>query len=283
MDVLQNGPIDPLSRLFWNYVLVHPFGGRASGSPCAPARQFRLFRAHAAHDARVPEGADGGISSFQAFAVGLASRVGTGNIAGVAIALTPRRSGRGVLMWMVALLGMATGLVEASLAQYKVRWPDGSFRRSGVHPARARPARAEVVFAVLLVFTFGVAVQHGAGQHDQRRPASAHTVNNKETTAVVLALLTAPIVFGGVRRIAEGGRGGAPRVRRHLRAARAGSSCCSTSPVELPTVPRRSCSRRSALTRRSPVRPAASAAMLNGAKRGLFSNEAGGQRRLTPL
>jgi alanine or glycine:cation symporter, AGCS family len=58
---------------------------------------------------------EGGISSFQAFAVGLASRVGTGNIAGVAIALTLGGPGAIFWMWVVAALGMATALSP--------RWP----------------------------------------------------------------------------------------------------------------------------------------------------------------
>ena len=70
-----------------------------------------------------------GISSFQAFAVGIASRVGTGNIIGVAIAITMGGPGAVFWMWVVALLGMATGFVESTLAQlYKVPAGDGSFR-----------------------------------------------------------------------------------------------------------------------------------------------------------
>ena len=130
MDVLQNGLIDPLSRLLWNYVLVYLLVGAGIWFTVRTrAVQFRLFGLMLRTMLGSRKGAEGGISSFQAFAVGLASRVGTGNIAGVAIALTLGGPGAVFWMWMVALLGMATGLVEASLAQlYKVRWPDGSFR-----------------------------------------------------------------------------------------------------------------------------------------------------------
>ncbi|OZD77996.1 hypothetical protein CH273_18120 [Rhodococcus sp. 05-339-2] len=73
--------------------------------------------------------ADGGISAFQAICVGLASRVGRGNIAGVAIAITLGGPGAIFWMWLVAEVGMATAFVEATPAQmYKVRNPDGSFR-----------------------------------------------------------------------------------------------------------------------------------------------------------
>ncbi len=72
---------------------------------------------------------DGGISSFQAFTIGLASRVGTGNIVGVALAITLGGPGAVFWMWVVALVGMATGFIEATLAQlYKIRHPEGTFR-----------------------------------------------------------------------------------------------------------------------------------------------------------
>lgn len=80
-------------------------------------------------DRRISIEAEGGISAFQAFCVGLASRVGTGNIAGVAIAITLGGPGAIFWMWLVAVVGMATAFVEATLAQmYKVRNPDGGFR-----------------------------------------------------------------------------------------------------------------------------------------------------------
>ena len=62
-------------------------------------------------------GAEGGISSFQAFAVGLACRVGTGNIVGVALALVLGGPGAVLWMWLVALLGTATAFTEATAGQ----------------------------------------------------------------------------------------------------------------------------------------------------------------------
>lgn len=81
--------------------------------------------------------ADKKISSFQAFAVSLASRVGTGNVAGVAIAIALGGPGAVFWMWVVALLGSANAFVESTLAQlFKVR---GSIRISAVrHTISAR-------------------------------------------------------------------------------------------------------------------------------------------------
>ena len=74
-------------------------------------------------------GAEGGISSFQAFAVGLACRVGTGNIVGVALALVLGGPGSVFWMWLVALLGTATAFTEATLGQlFKVDRGDGTYR-----------------------------------------------------------------------------------------------------------------------------------------------------------
>ena len=91
--------------------------------------QFRLFRHMVASLTNSRDGQGGGISSFQAFTIGLASRVGTGNIIGVALAIIMGGPGAVFWMWVVALVGMATAFVEATLAQmYKVANPAGSFR-----------------------------------------------------------------------------------------------------------------------------------------------------------
>ena len=81
------------------------------------AVQVRLF----GHMARVVlgsrDGGDGGISSFQAFTISLAARVGIGNVFGVAAALLLGGPGAIFWMWIVALIGMATAFFEATLAQ----------------------------------------------------------------------------------------------------------------------------------------------------------------------
>ncbi len=70
-----------------------------------------------------------GISSFQALCTSLAARVGTGNMAGVAVALTLGGPGAIFWMWLIAMLGMATAFAESALAQlYKTRDDDGNYR-----------------------------------------------------------------------------------------------------------------------------------------------------------
>ena len=100
------------------------------------------------------KGADGGISSFQAFAISLAARVGIGNVFGVAAALLMGGPGAIFWMWVVALVGMATAFFEATLAQvFKVRHSDGSFRGGpAYYMKRGMKSRGMAnVFAVITV------------------------------------------------------------------------------------------------------------------------------------
>ena len=80
----------------------------------------------------------GGISAFKAFTISAASRVGTGNIAGVAVAITIGGPGAVFWMWIIALVGGATAFIEATLAQlWKTKEASGNYRGcSAVYRAR---------------------------------------------------------------------------------------------------------------------------------------------------
>ena len=205
MDFIQANLIDPVSKFLYTYVLVYLLV--AAGlyfSVRTRFVQFRYFRRMFGQlfNSRV---GNGGISSFQAFCVGLASRVGTGNIAGVAIALTVGGPGAIFWMWMVALIGMATALIEATLAQiFKVRAPDGTFRGGPAfyiqRGLNSRPGG--ILFAVLLVFTFGFAFNMVQANAIADVLSSSHNVEVHYTT-IGLVLLAAPVLFGGVRRVAK--------------------------------------------------------------------------------
>ena len=91
--------------------------------------QIRLFPHMVKVIFKSRKGAKGGISSFQAFTIGIAERVGTGSIAGIALAVVAGGPGSVFWMWVVATLGMATAFIESTLAQlFKVRNGDGTFR-----------------------------------------------------------------------------------------------------------------------------------------------------------
>ena len=107
------------------------------------------------------KGADGGISSFQAFAISLAARVGIGNVFGVAAALLMGGPGAIFWMWVVALVGMGTAFFEATLAQiFKVKHSDGSFRGGPAYYMK-RGMKNRVlanIFAVITVVTCGIVI-----------------------------------------------------------------------------------------------------------------------------
>lgn len=139
---------------------------------------------------------------MQGFFISAASRVGTGNLTGVALAIATGGPGAVFWMWVVAAVGMASSFVESTLAQlYKVR--DGEDFRGGpaYYIQKGLGARwLGIVFAILITVSFGLifnAVQTNtiAGALD-----GAFNVN-KTVAAIVLAVLTAFIIFGGLKRI----------------------------------------------------------------------------------
>ncbi|MBW0018383.1 MAG: sodium:alanine symporter family protein [Mycobacterium sp.] len=205
MDFLQSLLVDPLSYALNTHVLVYLLlGAGIYFTVRTRFIQIRYFgrmirQLGRAHDQ------DGGISSFQAFCVGLASRVGTGNIAGVALALTVGGPGAIFWMWVVAAIGMATAIVEATLAQiFKVRSADGTFRGGPAFYIQRglRSRMGGIVFAMLLVITFATAFNMVETNAVSGVLKSSHGVGIG-WTAAVLAILAAPVLFGGVRRVAQ--------------------------------------------------------------------------------
>jgi len=151
-------------------------------------------------------GAQGGISSFQAFAVGLAARVGIGNIAGVALAVVAGGPGALFWMWVVALIGMATSFVESTLAQiFKERGRDFTFRGGPAYYIKDGLGSAlwGKVFAALCIISVGITVV--MVQTNSLAQIVTATVPNLSgwMVGVFLVLLTAPVVLGGVRLVAR--------------------------------------------------------------------------------
>lgn len=147
---------------------------------------------------------DGGVSSFQAFCISTASRVGTGNIAGVATAIALGGPGAVFWMWLIALIGSATGFVESTLAQiYKVK--DGNAFRGGpaYYMEKALKQRwLGVVFSVLITICFGFIFNSVQSNTIAASFETAFGID-PSVMAIVVALLTAASVFGGVKRLAR--------------------------------------------------------------------------------
>lgn len=145
----------------------------------------------------------GQVSSFQAFAIGTAARVGTGNIAGVATAIALGGPGAVFWMWLIALIGAASAFVESTLAQvYKIR--DGRTWRGGpaYYMERALGQRwLGILFAILITFSFGFAFNSVQSNTISLSVSNQFGISTT-VVGVVLAIITAVVVFGGVQSIA---------------------------------------------------------------------------------
>lgn len=148
--------------------------------------------------------AHGNISSFQAFALSIASRVGTGNLAGVASAIALGGPGAVFWMWVIAILGAASAFVESTLAQlFKVKG-DKSFRGGPAYYILKGLHKRwwAVTFAVLITLTFGFAF-NSVQSNTISDALNASLAIPREATAGVLCLLTLAIICGGVQRISR--------------------------------------------------------------------------------
>lgn len=145
----------------------------------------------------------GQVSSFQAFAIGTAARVGTGNIAGVATAIALGGPGAVFWMWLIALIGSASAFVESTLAQvYKIR--DGRTWRGGpaYYMERALGQRwLGILFAILITFSFGFAFNSVQSNTISLSVSNQFGISTT-TVGLVLAVVTAIIIFGGIQSIA---------------------------------------------------------------------------------
>ncbi|WP_227429954.1 alanine/glycine:cation symporter family protein [Psychrobacter sp. I-STPA6b] len=148
---------------------------------------------------------DGGISSFEALMTSLAARVGTGNLAGVAIAIYLGGPGAVFWMWMTAILGMSTSFIESSLAQaYKIPHTDNVYRGGPAYYIQEglKMRWLAILFALCLLMAFGLAFN--GVQANTIAQATREAFNVPEwITGLVLVALVAPIVFGGMRSVAR--------------------------------------------------------------------------------
>ena len=144
------------------------------------------------------------VSSFQAFIVSIASHVGTGNLAGVATAIAVGGPGAIFWMWIIALLGSASSFIECTLAQlYKVKGKDSFIGGPAYYMSIGlkKPWMGSL-FAVLLIFTFPFSFNT---VQSNTICAAFHEAFNFDPTVVgvILTILTFVIIFGGIQRIAK--------------------------------------------------------------------------------
>ena len=143
------------------------------------------------------------ISSFGAFTISSASRVGTGNLAGVAIAIYMGGAGAVFWMWMLALVGAASSMIENTLAQaYKLKNGDGTYRGGPAYYMQQGLGSKwmGVAFSILITISFGLIFNSVQANTIVHAFDGAFNVN-PVIISLVLAGVTGVIIFGGLKRI----------------------------------------------------------------------------------
>ena len=214
----MNELITSINDLLWSYVLIVALVGCGLWFTWRTrfvqfrmiGEMFRLLTDSAVNtvEEQVKEHSQGlkskHISSFQAFAVSVATRVGTGNLAGVASAIAIGGPGAVFWMWIIALMGSATAFVESTLAQlYKQKHKDSFIGGPAYYMEKGLKRRwMGIIFAVLITCQFGLS----------NNSIQANTICGAMQEAfgwspvwvgLVLAALALIIVFGGIQRIAH--------------------------------------------------------------------------------
>lgn len=198
--------INLMNDLLWGSILVYLLVG--VGIYFTLRLGFIQFR-HFGHMFSVLKNSrkedNAGISSFQALCTSLAARVGTGNMAGVAVALTAGGPGAIFWMWMTACLGMATSFAESTLAQlYKTRDKDGSYRGGPAYYMEKGLGMRwmGILFSIFLIIAFGLVFN----------AVQANSISSAMNTAfgyepmyvgIAIVCLSAFVIFGGIRKIAR--------------------------------------------------------------------------------
>ncbi|MCD8177865.1 MAG: alanine:cation symporter family protein [Tannerellaceae bacterium] len=207
MELLQYW-LTVINDFFWTYLLIGLLLGCAAWFTLKTRFvQFRMFgemiRLLGDSGNRHTEG-EKHISSFQAFAVSLASRVGTGNLAGVATAIAVGGPGAVFWMWVIALLGAASAFVESTLAQlYKVKGKDSFVGGPAYYIQKGLGLPwMGVLFAVLISVTFGFAFNSVQSNTICAAWEEAFGID-VALLGGIITVLTLVIIFGGIQRIAK--------------------------------------------------------------------------------
>lgn len=268
--------IDTTNDLLWGYIMI------AALLLCALYFTIRsrfalfgmigeMFRQFKSNEQNRDNGVKH-ISSFQAFVVSLASRVGTGNLAGVATAIAVGGPGAVFWMWVVALLGAVNAFVESTLAQlYKRRSTDSYIGGPAyyiMHGMKCRPMA--VLFSILIIVTFGFAFNTVQSNTICEAVENAFGIE-KLHMGIALTVATLLIIFGGIQRIAKASSIIVPAMALGyiVLALVVVALNIGHLPEILSTII------KNAFGMEQIVGGGMGAAIMQGVKRGLFSNEAG--------
>lgn len=218
-----------------------------------------------------------GISSFQALCTSLAARVGTGNLAGVAVALYLGGPGAIFWMWLIALIGMSTAFAESALAQlYKVKDEQGNYRGGPAYYMEKGLGMRwmGMLFAVFLIIAFGLVFNAVQANSISAAMDVAFGVP-AWVSGVAMVVAAGLIIFGGLRTIARFAELVVPVMA--LAYLLIALVVVAMNVTELPGVFMLIIKSAFGLEQAGggAIGYAISQAMMNGIKRGLFSNEAG--------
>ena len=273
---LLDGFVNSVNDVIWSYILIIML--LALGVYFSFATKFVQIRLIGEMFRLLTQGVgkkadDNKVSSFQAFCISTASRVGVGNIAGVAIAIVSGGPGAILWMWIIAMIGSATGFIESTLAQiYKVNDGKGGYRGGPAYYIKNVLGHRGVAifFAVLISITFGLIFNSVQANTITLAVQSAFGIE-RLTMGIGLAVLTGIVIFGGVTRIAKVTEWLVPIMASVyiLVALYIVITNLSMLPVVIEEIFLTAFSADAALG------GGLGAAMMAGIKRGLFSNEAG--------
>ena len=275
METLQH-IIDTTNNLLWTYVMVAALIGCALYFTIRSGFvQFRMLgemirQLVNSNERHHTEGKH--ISPFQAFAVSLASRVGTGNLAGVATAIAVGGPGAVFWMWIIALIGSANAFIESTLAQLYKRRTDDSFIGGPayyiLHGLKCR--WMAILFSVLTIVTFGFAFNTVQSNTLCEAVENAFGFSHLYM-GIAITAATLIIVFGGIQRIAKFSSIIVPIMA--LGYILLAFTIVILNIGQLPAVIELIV--KSAFGMEQVVGGGLGAALMQGIKRGLFSNEAG--------
>ena len=167
--------------------------------------QFRLLKNQIKAVTERPSDKEG-VSSFQALMVSTASRVGTGNIIGVSTALCLGGFGSVFWMWLIAIIGGASALIESTLAQiYKKKGPDGFYGGPAYYIEAGLKSRPlAILFSIFLILTYGFGFNMLAS-YNLQSTFSAYSFYSPQTSpwriGLILAVIVAYCLMGGGKRI----------------------------------------------------------------------------------
>lgn len=269
---ILNWLVGPFNDFIWTYILI---GALLIVGVYFTIRtrfvQVRLFGEMFKLITQKKDSNDG-VSPFQAFTISAASRVGTGNITGVALAIGIGGPGAVFWMWIIAVIGMATAFVESTLAQvYKVKDNDTYRGGPAYYIEKALGYRKiGIVFAILLTLCFGFIFN--AVQSNTISQSFMDVFNIPDwLIGLVLVILAGIVIFGGVKRIVKVTQLVVPIMATfYLIIA---LYIVITNLSEIPAV--FTLIVENAFGLREVVGGGFGAALMQGVRRGLFSNEAG--------